>query len=168
MSSAQTHPRPLASVPRLPHRAYTSYSQAYGWEEIWEAANYFARVSDLLEDARHNVVFVGWQVDSRIPMRQPDRPGHPGRPETFQEKVIRICQERPSFRAYFLMWDHAYFYCLERQTLQGRVWEDVHPRVHFVFDNRHPFGGSHHEKLVIIDGKVALCGGIDLCDERWD
>ena len=66
------------------------------------------------------------------------------------------------------MWDHAYFYVLERETWQGRIWDDLHPRVHFIFDNRHPFGGSHHEKLCIIDGTTAFCGGIDLCDERWD
>ena len=44
----------------------------------------------------------------------------------------------------------------------------MHPRVHFVFDNRHPFGGSHHEKIFIVDGVKALCGGIDICDDRWD
>lgn len=27
---------------------------------------------------------------------------------------------------------------------------------------------SHHEKLVVIDQKIAFVGGIDLCYGRWD
>lgn len=158
-----------ASSPLLSRRAYWVSSEAYSWEEIWEAGTYYERLAELLEDARHSVVFVGWQVDSRLPLRRPMRPGiQKGGRETLKNKMLRLCREKPEFQAYFLMWDHAYFYSIERETLQGRVWDNIHPRIHFVFDNRHPFGASHHEKLVIIDGKVAFCGGIDICDERWD
>ncbi|CAF3679271.1 unnamed protein product, partial [Rotaria sordida] len=38
--------------------------------------------------------------------------------------------------------------------------------------DHHPKGGvflwSHHEKLVVIDQKIAFVGGIDLCYGRWD
>ncbi|CAF1516160.1 unnamed protein product, partial [Didymodactylos carnosus] len=38
--------------------------------------------------------------------------------------------------------------------------------------NHYPAGGvflwSHHEKMVIIDQKIAFIGGIDLCFGRWD
>ncbi len=142
----------------LPRRAFGARSDAYSWEWLWEAGSYFDRLSDLLEQAHHHVIFVGWQVDSRLPLRG----------ETLKNKILRLVESKPDFHAYFLIWDHAYFYMLEREPMQGRIWDEIHPRVHFVFDNRHPFGASHHEKLVLIDGKVALCGGIDLCDERWD
>ncbi|MCM2323687.1 MAG: phospholipase D-like domain-containing protein [Oligoflexia bacterium] len=99
-----------------------------------------------------------WHASSGIPSHQ----------ETLKAKILRLCESRPGFHAYFLMWDHAYFYVLERESWQARTWEELHPRLHFIFDNRHPFGGSHHEKLCLIDGEVAFCGGIDLCDERWD
>jgi phosphatidylserine/phosphatidylglycerophosphate/cardiolipin synthase-like enzyme len=88
--------------------------------------------------------------------------------ETLKQKIIRLCEAKPELQVYILMWDHAWFYVYEREVWQGRVWENIHPRVHFVFDSRHPLGASHHEKLCLIDGRVALCGGIDLCDERWD
>jgi len=29
-------------------------------------------------------------------------------------------------------------------------------------------GGSHHQKIVIIDDAVAFCGGMDLTNRRWD
>lgn len=146
----------------LPPRAYARLCSASSWEEIWEAGPYYERISKELEEARKFAVFVGWQIDSRLPL-----PGPHGL-ETLKHKILRICEERPDFQFYFLIWDHAYIYVLERELWQGRIWDEIHPRVHFVFDNRHRFGGSHHEKICLIDGETAFCGGIDLCDARWD
>ncbi len=145
----------------LSPRAYQTCSEAYDWEEIWEAGPYYDRISDLLEGAQHYAVLVGWQIDSRLPFERPLK-------ETLKEKVIRICENRPGFHFYFLMWDHAYFFVPEREPWQSRIWENLHPRVHFVFDNRHPPGASHHEKICIVDGLTALSGGVDLCGDRWD
>src|SRR6185503_1884968 len=44
----------------------------------------------------------------------------------------------------------------------------THRHVHFGFDNRHPVGGSHHQKIVVVDDSLAFCGGIDLTSHRWD
>lgn len=152
---------PFASA--LSSRAYWKLATSSAWEEIWEAGPYYSRISEILENARSYAVFVGWQVDSRLLL---PRPG--GGLERLREKMIRTCQTKPGFQIYFLMWDHSYFYLPERELWQTRVWEGIHERFHFVFDNHHPFGGSHHEKICIFDGRIALCGGIDLCDERWD
>jgi len=153
-------------------RSFGRLEWAASWEDIWEAGLYFQRISELLEDAKEYAVFVGWQIDSRLPMlRISQRTGIPDPSlgnESLKNKILRICEEKKNFHFYILMWDHAYFYSFERELLQGRVWDDIHDRVHFVFDNRHPFGTAHHEKIVIIDGKIALCGGVDLCAERWD
>jgi phosphatidylserine/phosphatidylglycerophosphate/cardiolipin synthase-like enzyme len=146
----------------LSPRSYQCLTAASSWEEIWEAGPYYDQLSELLEDAQRYAIISGWQIDSRLPMQGPR-----GR-ETLQQKILRICYEKPAFQFYILMWDHAYFYAAERELWQGRVWDLRHPRVHFIFDNRHPLGGAHHEKTVILDGTVALTGGIDLCDERWD
>lgn len=155
----------------LSARSYQHLTYAASWEEIWEAGPYYHRLSELLEDAQRYAIIAGWQIDSRIPMPRPARPGaleQAGMRETLREKVLRICEAKPDFHFYFLMWDHAYLYVPERELWQGRIWDTIHPRVHFIFDNRHPFGGAHHEKICIFDGTTALCGGIDLCDDRWD
>jgi phosphatidylserine/phosphatidylglycerophosphate/cardiolipin synthase-like enzyme len=147
----------------LSPRAYARASRAESWTEIWEAGPYYARLSRLLEDASEYAIVAGWQIDSRLPMPAPG-----GGTERLREKIVRLCEAKPGFHFYFLMWDHAYLYVLERERWQRRIWKNAHPRARFVFDNRHPFGGAHHEKLVIVDGRVALCGGVDLCDGRWD
>jgi hypothetical protein len=40
--------------------------------------------------------------------------------------------------------------------------------VHFRLDDDHPVGASHHQKLVVVDDRVAFVGGIDLAAARWD
>lgn len=145
----------------LPRCTYAVQSYATKWEVIWEASSYYEHIANQLEASRNYAVFVGWQVDSRLRFQNP-------KPETLREKILRICREKPEFQFYFLIWDHAFFYCSERELLQGLRWLKLHPRVHFVLDNRHPYGSSHHEKIVILDGKISFCGGIDFCDARWD
>lgn len=156
-------------IKTLSRRSFGIETSANSWEEIWEAGPYYDRVAELLENTQRYAIFTGWQIDSRLLLKKLENGDvwvFPG--ETLKEKLIRLCDQRPELQIYILMWDHAYFYVLERESLQGRVWEDIHPRVHFVFDNRHSLGSSHHEKISVFDGQVALCGGIDLCDERWD
>ncbi len=48
----------------------------------------------------------------------------------------------------------------------ARWWP--HRRIDFKFDTNHPLGCSHHQKIVVIDDRVAVCGGIDMTSERWD
>ena len=40
--------------------------------------------------------------------------------------------------------------------------------VRFGFDDHHPIGGCHHQKVVVVDDQLAFCGGIDLTGHRWD
>ena len=152
---------------KISRRAYGAKTSANSWEEIWEAGTYYERISESLESATSYAIFVGWQLDSRVPMPLDSRFPAKTR-ETLKNKVLRLCEEKPGLHIYFLIWDHAYFYTFEREFMQGRVWDELHERVHFVFDNRYPYGASHHEKVVVFDGTLAFCGGIDLCDERWD
>lgn len=152
-------PSPLRTP--LSPRAYYKSTTSEAWQLYWEAGPYYERIAEALEGAHSYAVFVGWQIDSRIELSLSRR-------EEFRELVVRLCNEKPDFHIYFLMWDYAYFYVFEREILQGWVWDNIHERVHFVFDNRHPYGGSHHEKLVIIDGETSFVGGVDICDHRWD
>lgn len=157
----------------LSRRAFWKPGLAASWEELWDASQYFDRAAELLEDARSWVLIVGWQLDSRLLMLRPARPGRPHsletpELETLRDKILRLCDERPRLRFYLLLWDHPSFYIPQREWLQTRVWEELHPRVHLVFDNRHPFGASHHEKIVEVDGRVLLTGSVDLCADRWD
>jgi hypothetical protein len=55
----------------------------------------------------------------------------------------------------------------ELPPIYGLKWKP-HRRVHFRYDNTHPFSGSHHQKIVVIDDRVAFVGGLDITGRRWD
>ncbi len=44
----------------------------------------------------------------------------------------------------------------------------THARIHLCLDSCHAVGGSHHQKIVVVDDAVAFSGGQDLAERRWD
>jgi phosphatidylserine/phosphatidylglycerophosphate/cardiolipin synthase-like enzyme len=68
-----------------------------------------------------------------------------------------------------LNWDYAMLYALEREWMMARKpGRPRNKRLHFRTDARHPVGASHHQKIVVIDDKLAFVGGLDLTRCRWD
>lgn len=60
-------------------------------------------------------------------------------------------------------------YAAERELLPAlRLRLQAPPRFHFRLDDAHPKGASQHQKVVVIDDRVAFVGGIDLSHWRWD
>jgi phosphatidylserine/phosphatidylglycerophosphate/cardiolipin synthase-like enzyme/uncharacterized membrane protein YdjX (TVP38/TMEM64 family) len=126
---------------------------------------YFRAVAEACESARQAIYILGWDVDSRIRLRR----GDDGDSETFSQFMDRLVREKPGLHVYILEWDFAMFYSLERETLSwlSLGWM-THERVHFEFDDNHPVGACHHQKIVVIDDQVAFVGGFDLASFRWD
>jgi len=80
-----------------------------------------------------------------------------------------LCRERPSLHVYVLAWDYSVVYTLEREWMQSLKFDcGQSERIRYVLDGKHPVGASHHQKLVVIDGRLAFVGGADICDGRWD
>ncbi len=55
----------------------------------------------------------------------------------------------------------------EFPPIYGIAWTP-HRHVDIRYDDTHPMAGSHHQKIVVIDDRVAFAGGIDLSSKRWD
>lgn len=82
------------------------------------------------------------------------------------EAVVR---ERPELHVYLLAWKYPFIFAGERERGQNARFAAVaNPRIHVVWDGFHPLGGSHHQKIVVADGAVGYCGGLDICKDRWD
>ena len=82
-----------------------------------------------------------------------------------------LARRRRDLHIYVLDWDFPMIYADDREApikvRLGWGWKP-HRRVHLEFDNTHPPGGSHHQKIVVIDDAIAFCGGFDLTCQRWD
>lgn len=134
---------------------------------LFDACAYYRALRGALLRARHSVMIIGWDIDSRLPLVRGEDTDDA--PVTLAAVLGSIARARPALEVRVLVWDYSPIFLLERESLSWlRLGRRTHPRVHFAFDDAHPPGGSQHEKVVVIDDRVAFCGGIDLCDVRWD
>lgn len=137
----------------------------FGW--AIDGAAYFSALRDSFEKAEREILIVGWDIDSRVELvRDPD---HPHFPSPLRATLESLVQRRPALEVHVLSWDFAMVYLLERELLPASRfgWQDSE-RLDFRLDGRHVTGASHHQKLAVIDGRVAFAGGIDITRNRWD
>lgn len=132
-----------------------------------DAQMYFRSVRAAIRHARHHIFILSWDIDSRLCLI-PEGAGD-GYPEPLGEFLHALVAERSSLRVYVLNWDFTMLYAMEREWLPAyRLGWRTHHRLHFLMDGRHPVGGSHHQKIVVIDDAIAFVGGLDLTGARWD
>jgi phospholipase D1/2 len=134
---------------------------------IIDAAAYFAAFAESCEAARHQILILGWDFDRCVKLyRDTELRDLPDRLGAF---LIELVRRRRGLNIYLLSWDFNMIYAAERELLPAlRLRLQAPPRFHFRLDDRHPKGASHHQKLVVIDDRIAFAGGIDLSRWRWD
>lgn len=132
---------------------------------IQDAAATFSAMASALAAAERSIFVVGWDLDTRTVMRHQA----PGVPETRLLPLLCHCLDRrPELHVFVLLWDFSVIYAWEREPSPDARWGRAHPRLHFAMDDGHPMGGSHHQKVVVVDDETAFVGGIDLTLHRWD
>jgi phosphatidylserine/phosphatidylglycerophosphate/cardiolipin synthase-like enzyme/uncharacterized membrane protein YdjX (TVP38/TMEM64 family) len=127
---------------------------------------YFDAFVRAAERAERSILILAWDFDSRTVLRYDGQ----NRPlETMGEFLNRLCTQRPRLRISILDWDFPMVYGTDREysPIFGLAWKP-HRHIKFRFDDTHPLAGSHHQKVVVIDDKVAFAGGLDITNKRWD
>jgi phospholipase D1/2 len=133
-----------------------------------DAAAYFGALRSSMAQAQHSIVIVGWDIDSRTPLVGPDG-ADDGAPETLLAYLEYLVGRRTNLDLRLLLWDYSILYSIEREALPTLNLKWLTPRqFHVELDNCLPLGACHHQKLVIVDGRLAFCGGLDLAVRRWD
>ena len=128
-----------------------------------DGAAYFSALRRAIEQAEHSVVIVGWDIRADLVL-DPDSSA-----ETLRELLDRVVASRPGLHVRILIWDWLLLFSLDRQPLPWwHLGVRTHERVRFALDNVHPPAGCHHEKLAVVDSRLAFVGGIDLTAGRWD
>ena len=132
-----------------------------------DGSAYFSVLREALLAAERTVFIVGWDIDSRmrlVPERTSD-----GLPAPLGEFLQALSARRRRLRVYVLAWDFAMIYAFEREWMPvyQTGWRSQRGIV-FRQDGSHPRGASHHQKMVVIDDRLAFVGGLDLTRSRWD
>jgi phospholipase D1/2 len=144
---------------------------------IQDAADYFHLVRHAILQARDSVFILGWDIQATLDLLPdaevvgaPDTAALPeDAPTRLNELLKWVVRRRPHLRCYVLVWDHAALYTIERDPFtRWRLGWRMPRQVKFRFDDQHPLGASHHQKIVVVDDELAFCGGVDLTGHRWD
>ena len=120
---------------------------------------YFATLDRALDGARHSVFVLGWRLDGGIRLTE-------GGPR-LDERLRRLVRDRPGLDVRLLVWDWLFLAEIERRLWPtGLFRARGSDRLSLRLAAASPPGACHHEKLVVIDGALAFCGGIDLAPGR--
>jgi phosphatidylserine/phosphatidylglycerophosphate/cardiolipin synthase-like enzyme len=131
-----------------------------------DAAGYFSIARQAMLRAQKQLLLIGWDFDTRICL---DHEADDGAPVELGEFLTWLPKHRPDLQIHILKWDVGAIGVIGRGSTIFRLvrWASS-KQIHFKLDGAHPMGASHHQKIVVIDDKLAFCGGIDMTACRWD
>ena len=134
---------------------------------IVDAAEYFAVLREVMQKARHSVIMIGWEFDTRISLDPRENPGDV--PDRLGEFLGWLARGRPGLDIRLLQWDVGLLSTLGRGSTPLRLADWLLGRkIRLKLDHAHPSGAAHHQKIIVIDDALAFCGGIDATADRWD
>jgi len=131
-----------------------------------DGERYFSAFVHATARAERSILIVGWDFDSRTVLTY----GADGEPQlTLGEWLNDLARRKPELHVRILDWDYPMIFGKGREIppIYGITWKP-HRRVDIRYDDTHPMAGSHHQKLVVVDDRVAFAGGLDLTSKRWD
>ncbi|MEO5705737.1 MAG: phospholipase D-like domain-containing protein [Alteraurantiacibacter sp.] len=149
------------------------YARATRASLIVDGEEYFALIQQAMLKAHQRVFLIGWDFDTRIHLtlgrrwwQKGSKPGYPRRLGSF---IPWLARHNRQLEIRILKWSFGVLAFATRGTMVFDLirWAP-HKRIDFKFDSAHPVGCSHHQKLVVIDERFAVCGGIDMTAGRWD
>jgi phospholipase D1/2 len=131
-----------------------------------DGAAYFDAFASACELAEESILVLAWDFDSRTALRF-DGEGRPAL--KLGEFLNGLARRKPKLRIRILDWDYPMLFGTDREfpPIYGVDWKP-HRHIDFRFDDTHPTAGSHHQKIVAIDDRLAFVGGLDLTNRRWD
>lgn len=140
---------------------------------IVDAEDYFALMQQTMLKAERRIMLVGWDFDTRIHLtlgrrwfQRPYRGDYPRRLGSF---LTWLGRHRSGLEIRILKWSLGLFQIFTRGYMIVDIARMAASRaITFKFDTHHPVACSHHQKIVVIDDRLAVCGGIDMTQERWD
>jgi len=126
-----------------------------------DTKRYFEVLDRALPQARRRIIVIGWDFESSLRLTPRGKP--------LSERFHELVEANPHLEIHVLIWRSSLVYANNHDLPLpvGKNWFD-HPRIHYRLDAEHPIGGSHHQKIVVLDDRLAFVGGIDLTDGRWD
>jgi phospholipase D1/2 len=126
---------------------------------------YFRAFAHAALRATESILVVAWDFHSQTRLHL----GEAGVPDLLGDFLNFLVRRNRRLRVLILAWDYPLVFGRGREPPAGSDggWQP-HRRISVHYDSSCPLGAAHHQKIVVIDGVVAFCGGMDLTLSRWD
>jgi phospholipase D1/2 len=134
---------------------------------------YFRAFVQAAERATRSILILAWDFNSGTHLHfDGESDGgwrRRGPPPLLGDFLNWLVRRRHDLRVRVLDWDYPMVFGTDREfpPIYGLGWKP-HRHIEVAYDNTHPVGGSHHQKIVVIDDALAFVGGFDLTERRWD
>lgn len=134
-----------------------------------DGAALYRAVRESFIKARHSILILGWDIDSRTRLVGESGAADDGFPVPLAAFLSALVQRRPELTVRLLLWDFSMLYAFERELLPQLALDWSTPdQVQLCLDSEAPLGCSQHQKIIVVDDAVAYSGGLDLTVRRWD
>lgn len=134
---------------------------------LMENEAYFDALSSALQKAERSIVILGWQFDPRTHLDPETRPGE--KQHEIGHQLRMLVKRKPELDVRLLIWKSPLLIAASQGFYPHRAQRWFRKRmVEFRMDAPGPIGACHHQKVIVIDDRVAFCGGGDISTDRWD
>lgn len=140
---------------------------AHRFAPLMENNAYFDALSSALHKAEKSIVILGWQFDPRTRL-DPESLFADRRAE-IGHQLRTLVRQKPELDIRLLIWRSPLLIAASQGFYPHKAQRWFRKRmVEFRLDGPGILGACHHQKVVVIDDKVAFCGGGDISTDRWD
>lgn len=140
---------------------------AHRFAPLIENKAYFDALSSALHKAERSVLILGWQFDPRTRLN-PEGPLTDRRAE-IGHQLKALVRHKPELDVRLLIWRSPLLIAASQGFYPHKAQRWFRRRiVEFRLDGPGILGACHHQKVVVIDNRVAFCGGGDISTDRWD
>ncbi|KAG0206299.1 hypothetical protein BGX28_002245 [Mortierella sp. GBA30] len=133
-----------------------------------DGKDYFHAISDAILAAKNEIYIADWWLSPELYLRRP-----PEKNEEFRLDRLLQRKAQEGIKIYIVVYKEVSL-ALTLDSAHTKTWlQDLHPNIQV---QRHPDHLSikgtqfwaHHEKICVIDCRLAFIGGLDLCFGRYD
>lgn len=140
---------------------------AHRFAPLMENKAYFDALASALHKAERSILILGWQFDPRTRL-DPEGPLSDRRAE-IGHQLKALVRHKPELDVRLLIWRSPLLIAASQGFYPHKAQRWFRRRiVEFRLDGPGILGACHHQKVVVIDNRIAFCGGGDVSTDRWD